>query len=54
MQIYLRRFHYLSSVEDDALIECPICNGEGVDLDGYICWKCKGQGQIKHENTNHD
>jgi glycosyltransferase involved in cell wall biosynthesis len=25
----------------DGLIECLVCKGEGVDLEGYICWKCE-------------
>jgi hypothetical protein len=25
----------------DGLIECLVCKGEGVDLGGYICWKCE-------------
>jgi glycosyltransferase involved in cell wall biosynthesis len=29
-----------ASMEDDAFIECPVCKGEGVDLEGYICWIC--------------
>lgn len=32
-------------------IECPVCRGAGVDLEGYICWKCKGHGQIKYEDV---
>jgi hypothetical protein len=41
---------FLSSMEDAAFIECPACEGEGVDLEGYICWKCKGQGQIRQDD----
>jgi dolichol-phosphate mannosyltransferase len=26
---------------DDGLIECLVCKGEGVDLEGYLCWKCE-------------
>jgi DnaJ-class molecular chaperone len=37
-------------MEDDAFIECPVCKGEGVDLEGYICWKCEGERQIRHES----
>jgi dolichol-phosphate mannosyltransferase len=25
----------------DGLVECLVCKGEGVDLEGYICWKCE-------------
>jgi DnaJ-class molecular chaperone len=40
--------------DDDAFIECEVCKGEGIDLDGYVCWKCKGYGQIRDENiTRH-
>jgi hypothetical protein len=35
---------------EDAFVECPVCNGDGVDLEGYICWKCKGHGQIEHKD----
>jgi DnaJ-class molecular chaperone len=37
-------------MEDDAFIECPVCKGEGVDLEGYICCKCEGQGRIRHKS----
>lgn len=39
---------------ESAFIECPVCKGEGVDLDGYICWKCRGHGQIKYEDITRD
>jgi DnaJ-class molecular chaperone len=32
----------------DDLVECPVCKGEGLDLDGYLCWKCKGLGRVKY------
>jgi DnaJ-class molecular chaperone len=45
---------YPSFVEDafveDAFVECPACKGEGVDLEGYICWMCKGHGQIRYKD----
>ena len=25
---------------------CMICKGEGVDLDGFVCWNCKGRGYV--------
>jgi hypothetical protein len=37
-------------MEDDDFIECPACNGEGIDLDGFACWKCRGFGQITYTN----
>jgi hypothetical protein len=39
---------------ENGLIECPICKGEGVDLDGFVCWKCKGHGQISINNIAKD
>jgi ribosomal protein L37AE/L43A len=35
---------------EDGFIQCPACNGEGIDLDGFACWKCKGCGQITSNN----
>src|ERR687895_311500 len=35
-------------------IECPVCKVEGVDLEGYICWKCEGQRRIRHESYSPD
>jgi DnaJ-class molecular chaperone len=35
-------------------VECPVCKGEGIDLEGYVCWKCKGQGQIRYEDITRD
>lgn len=32
---------------EEPLVECPACKGEGIDLDGYLCWKCKGAGQVR-------
>jgi hypothetical protein len=37
---------YSVSMEDDDSIQCPVCNGEGFDLDGFVCWKCKGDEDI--------
>jgi hypothetical protein len=50
---YLCNIRYLVSMEDD-FIHCPVCNGEGIDLDGFVCWKCKGDGQITHDSTSND
>ena len=33
---------------NDGLIECLVCKGEGVDLEGYICWKCEN-----HNDTDY-
>jgi hypothetical protein len=51
---YLCNIRYLVSMEDDDSIQCPVCNGEGFDLDGFVCWKCKGDGQITHSSTSKD
>lgn len=39
---------------ENAFIECLVCKGEGVDLDGFVCWKCKGRGRISCNNTAKD
>jgi hypothetical protein len=44
----------LRIMEDDDSIQCPVCKGEGIDLDGFVCWKCKGDGQIIHVSTSKD
>jgi hypothetical protein len=49
----IKLYSAYSSLED-AFIGCPACKGEGVDLEGYICWKCKGHGRIRHENITRD
>lgn len=41
-------------MEDDEFIQCPACNSEGIDLDGFVCWKCRGDGQITHDSTSKD
>ena len=41
-------------MEDADSTLCPACNGEGIDLDGFVCWKCKGDGQITHDSTSKD
>ena len=35
-------------------LSCPVCNGEGFDLDGFVCLKCKGDGQNTHISTSKD
>ena len=50
---YLCNIRYLVSMEDDS-IQCRAYNGEGNDLDGFVCCKCKGEGQITHLNTSKD
>jgi DnaJ-class molecular chaperone len=50
---YLCNILFLVSMEDD-FIQCRACNGEGIDLDGFVCWKCKGEGQITHLSTSKD
>lgn len=33
--------------DDDWLLdECPDCEGEGCDDEGYACWRCNGEGVI--------
>jgi DnaJ-class molecular chaperone len=49
---YFCNNRYLVSMEGDDSIQCPVCNGEGFDLDGFVCWKCKGDGQITHGSTS--
>lgn len=41
-------------MEDDDFTLCPACNSEGIDLDGFVCWKCRGDGQITHDSTSKD
>ena len=36
------------------LIECPACKGEGVDMDGFQCWRCKGSGEITNSAISKD
>jgi hypothetical protein len=42
---YLCNIRYLVSMEDDS-IQCRACNGEGIDLDGFVCWKCKERAKL--------
>jgi hypothetical protein len=50
---YLDSSQYRVLMEDE-FIQCPACKGEGIDLDGFLCWKCRGDGQITHTSTSKD
>lgn len=34
-------------MDDDAFIECPVCKGEGVDLDGYVVGSAMGMAKLE-------
>lgn len=33
--------------------ECPVCNGDGKDIENMRCLNCKGRGRITPDHTKH-